>query len=90
MAAISELFLKAIFDEKEIDIEDKSISLAVSAMAKFKMPMLIMDEDTFALSYTVPLKDLLETIIDEEKALELRQYGWILDGSKNNVIRPLE
>lgn len=89
MAKLHEYFLKAIFKEKEIFNENKSITLAVSCMAKYTMPNLISDEKDYSLYYKVPLKTIQDCDLDEEQVYELRQHGWILDESENNIIRPI-
>lgn len=88
MAKINEYFLKAIFKEKEITIEEKSVTLAVSKMSQYVIPELLQDEEKdFDLYYSVSFKSLNNTDIDETQAFELKQHGWELDETEENIIR---
>ena len=90
MAKIDEYFLKAIFNEKDIEIEDKSITSAISKMVKLIVPELIQEtEGNYDLYYSVPFEKLKNTNINEEQAFELRQYGWILNDSEDKIIKKL-
>ena len=86
MAKINEYFLKSIFQEKEIDIEEKLLTSAISTMASFVAPTLEMDEN-YNYFYSVDFDDLKNTDIDEEQAFGLRQHGWIMDESEKHIIK---
>lgn len=90
MAKINDYFLKAIFSEKDIDVTENSVSMAIRAMARFAEPELHQDNyGDYNLYYTVPFNKIKDSDMDEGDAFELRQYGWILDKSEENIIKQL-
>lgn len=89
MAKINDYFLKAIFKSEEIESNNHSVVASVSEMAKYVMPMLISDETDFHLYYKVSFNDLKNTDIDESGAFVLKQHGWTLDSTEENIIKNL-
>lgn len=86
MAKINEYFLKAIFNEKEIEVNDDIVA-AVSEMAKYMLPILLSDENNYTLYYSVKFEDFKENDVDETMAFALRQLGWVLDEKEEHLIR---
>lgn len=86
MSKINEYFLKAIFNEKEIEVNDDIVA-AVSEMAKYILPILLSDENNYTLYYSVKFEDFKGYDVDETMAFALRQLGWILDEKEEHLIR---
>lgn len=84
---LNEYFLKAIFQEKEVPVNDSSLTKKLSEMMNFVNPVLNMDEkNDFAISYIVNYDDLKSKILNEEEAYNLRTHGWVLSDDEKNIV----
>lgn len=84
---LNEYFLKAIFQEKEVPVNDSSLTKKISEMMNFVNPVLNMDKkDDFEISYIVPYDVLKNKIFNEEEAYNLRTHGWVLSDDEKNIV----
>lgn len=81
---VHEYFLKAIFEEGEIEENDSSDTSKLLLMSNYHTPDLVLDNEYSPL-YRVPFNLLKDKIFSEEEAFNLRVNGWKLSDDKEYV-----